>query len=91
MLVVFSDCIFAARTVTKTSTCNVTAISSEKMSILVVVCSRIDGGIIFKENLLCKNTIAADNLSPQKAAVLLRLILACKVGREKAQEIFMKY
>lgn len=174
VLVVFSDCIFAARTVTKTSTYNVTAISSggmgaigivrdgvvylysspskshttetifdvsdinelpkvsilyfyvdadpelldhaakyssgiviagagagefsesykttiEKMSIPVVVCSRIDGGIIFKENLLCKNTIAADNLSPQKAAVLLRLILACKVGREKVQEIFMKY
>ena len=174
VLVVFSDCIFAARTVTKTSTYNVTAISSngmgaigivrdgavylysspskchtsesifdvgnvdrlpkvsilyfhvdadyelldyaansscglviagagagefselykatiEKMNIPVVVCSRIDGGIIFKENLLCKNTIAADNLSPQKAAVLLRLILACKVSREKMQEIFMKY
>ena len=86
VLVVFSDCIFAARTVTKTSTYNVTAISSEKMSIPVVVCSRIDGGIIFKENLLCKNTIAADNLSPQKAAVLLRLILACKVGREKCKK-----
>lgn len=174
VLVVFSDCIFAARTVTKTSTYNVTAISSggmgaigivrdgvvylysspskshttetifdvsdinelpkvsilyfyvdadnglldyvaksssgiviagagagefsesykttiEKMSIPVVVCSRIDGGIIFKENLLCKNTIAADNLSPQKAAVLLRLALACKVDKEKVQEIFMKY
>ena len=174
VLVVFSDCIFAARTVTKTSTYNVTAISSsgigaigivrdgavylysspskchtnetifdvssidklpkvsilyfhvdaddkfldyvsnssdgiiiagagagefsesykaiiEKLEIPIVVCSRIDGGIIFKENLLCKNTIAADNLSPQKAVVLLRLALACKVNKDKLQEIFMKY
>lgn len=174
VLVVFSDCIFAARTVTKTSTYNVTAISSsgmgaigivrdgavylyaspskchttstvfdlsdveelpkvsilyfhvdadvkfleyvakssdgiviagagagefsesykstiEKLSIPVVVCSRIDGGIIFKENLLCKNTIAADNLSPQKAVVLLRLAIACKVDKDKLQEMFRKY
>lgn len=174
VLVVFSDCIFAARTVTKTSTYHVTAISSsgmgaigivrdgdvylyaspskchttkslfdvksidklpkvsilyfyadadpglleysakssdgiviagagagefsesyksivEKLNIPVVVCSRIDGGIIFKENLLCDNTVAADNLSPQKAAVLLRLALACKIDRQNLQEIFMKY
>lgn len=174
VLVVFSDCIFAARTVTKTSTYHVTAISSsgmgaigivrdgavylytspskchtiesifdvrnidklpkvsilyfhadadpgfleyaakfsdgiviagagagefsksyksiiEKLNIPVVVCSRIDGGIIFKENLLCDNTVAADNLSPQKAAVLLRLALACKINRQNLQEIFMKY
>ena len=174
VLVVFSDCIFAARTVTKTSTYHVTAISSsgmgaigvvrdgavylytspskchttetifdvsnikelpkvsvlyfhvdanyelldyaakssdgiviagagagefsetyksiiEKLNIPVVVCSRIDGGIIFKENLLSKNTIAADNLSPQKAVVLLRLALACKLDKLKLQEIFMKY
>lgn len=174
VLVVFSDCIFAARTVTKTSTYNVTAISSsgmgaigivrdgevylysspskchttesifdvsnmnelpkvsilyfhvdadsklldyvaksndgiviagagagefsetykaiiEKLDIPVVVCSRIDGGIIFKENLLCKNTIAADNLSPQKAVVLLRLALACRVDKGGLQEMFRKY
>ncbi|MBR1454977.1 MAG: L-asparaginase, partial [Lachnospiraceae bacterium] len=63
----------------------------EKLNIPVVVCSRIDGGIIFKENLLCDNTVAADNLSPQKAAVLLRLALACKINRQNLQEIFMKY
>lgn len=174
VLVVFSDCIFAARTVTKTSTYHVTAISSsgmgaigivrdgavylytspskchttesifdvrkidklpkvsilyfyadadpgfleyaakfsdgiviagagagefseayksiiEKLNIPVVVCSRIDGGIIFKENLLCDNTVAADNLSPQKATVLLRLALACKIDKQNLQEVFMKY
>ena len=174
VLVVFFVCIFAARTVTKTSTYNVTAISSsgmgaigivrdgevylyaspfkchtiesifdvskidslpkvsilyfsvdanpelleyaakssdgiviagagagefseayksviDKMDIPVVVCSRIDGGIIFKENLLCENTVAADNLSPQKAVVLLRLALACRINKEKLQEVFMKY
>lgn len=174
VLVVFSDCIYAARTVTKTSTYNVTAISSagsgaigivrdgsvylytspikchttesifdvkgieklpkvsilyfhvdadyklldyaikssagiviagagagefsksyksiiDKVNIPIVVCSRIDGGIIFKENLLCTNTVAADNLSPQKAVVLLKLALACNVNKQSLQEIFMKY
>lgn len=174
VLVVFSDCIFAARTVTKTSTYHVTAISSsgmgamgivrdgrvylyaspfkchtlesifdvskidvlpkvsilyfsvdanpglleyaakssdgiviagagagefseayksivDKLEIPVVVCSRIDDGIILKENLLCDNTVAADNLSPQKAAILLRLAIACKVDKSHLQEIFTKY
>ena len=47
----------------------------EELDIPVVISSRIDDGIITPDNLLCENTVAADNLSPQKAAVLLRLAL----------------
>ena len=63
----------------------------EKLSIPVVISSRIDDGIILPENLLCENTVAADNLSPQKAAILLRLSLATGVAYDRLQEIFMKY
>ncbi len=48
----------------------------EELDIPVVISSRIDDGVITTDNLLCENTIAADNLSPQKAAILLRLALA---------------
>lgn len=41
----------------------------------VVISSRIDDGVITADNLLCANTVAADTLSPQKAAILLRLAL----------------
>ena len=47
----------------------------EGLKIPVVISSRIDDGVITKDNLLCPNTIPADNLSPQKAAILLRLAL----------------
>lgn len=63
----------------------------EKLQIPVVISSRIDDGIILPDNLLCGHTIAADNLSPQKAAVLLRLALATGVPKERLQDIFLKY
>lgn len=47
----------------------------ESLTIPVVISSRIDDGVITRGNLLCENTVAADNLNPQKAAVLLRLAL----------------
>ena len=47
----------------------------EGLEIPVVISSRIDDGVITADNLLCANTVAADNLSPQKAAILLRLAL----------------
>ncbi|MCR5502530.1 MAG: asparaginase [Lachnospiraceae bacterium] len=63
----------------------------EKLSIPVVISSRTGDGIILPDNLLCENTIAADNLSPQKAAILLRLSLACRVDTGRLQEIFSEY
>ena len=51
----------------------------ESLDIPVVISSRIDDGIITQDAVLCENTIAANNLSPQKAAILLRLALAQEI------------
>ena len=63
----------------------------EDLSVPVVVSSRIDDGIILPENLLCKGTIAADNLSPQKAAILLRLALTRTTDRGEIAAMFRTY
>ncbi len=63
----------------------------QDLKIPVVISSRIDDGVITKDNLLCKNTIAADNLSPQKASVLLRLALTVTKNTEEIAEMFMRY
>ena len=63
----------------------------KKLKIPVVISSRIDDGIITKDNLLCKNTIAANNLSPQKAAILLRLALSADASKEQIEKIFLEY
>ena len=63
----------------------------EKISIPVVISSRIDQSFILKDNLLCKNTIAANRLSPQKAAILLRLALTEEISHEKLEEMFLQY
>lgn len=62
-----------------------------ELSIPVVISSRIDDGVITRDNLLCANTVAADNLSPQKAAILLRLALTGKADQERLQELFGIY
>lgn len=61
------------------------------LAIPVVISSRIDDGVITKDNLLCGNTVAANSLSPQKAAILLRLALACEVSPESLEELFLQY
>ena len=63
------------------------------LTIPVVISSRINDGIITPDNLLCKNTIAANTLSPQKAAILLRLALAKEPGisHESLGELFLQY
>ena len=61
------------------------------LQIPVVVASRIDDGVITKESLLCENTVASDNLSPQKAAILLRLALTGEVSRERLEKIYSEY
>ena len=63
-----------------------------ELQIPVVISSRIDNSVILKDNLLCENTVAAYMLSPQKAAILLRLALTeGEISHEKLEEIFMKY
>ncbi len=63
----------------------------EKLTIPVVISSRIDDGVITKDNLLCPNTVAADNLSPQKAAVLLRLALTGSADQARLEKLFLTY
>ncbi len=61
------------------------------LTIPVVISSRIDDGMITRDNLLCKNTVAANTLSPQKAAVLLRLALTGETARERLEKLFLEY
>ncbi len=61
------------------------------LSIPVVISSRIDDGVITRDNLLCGNTVAANNLSPQKAAILLRLALTGDASREYLERLFLQY
>ena len=61
------------------------------LQIPVVISSRIDDGVITIGNLLCGNTVAANNLSPQKAAILLRLALTGEATQERLEELFMQY
>lgn len=61
------------------------------LKIPVVISSRIDDGVITKANLLCDNTVAADNLPPQKAAILLRLAITQKADNTKLEQLFAEY
>lgn len=61
------------------------------LKIPVVISSRIGDGIIIPANLLVEGTIAADNLPPQKAAVLLRLALTKTKDAGKIQDMFFEY
>ena len=63
----------------------------DSLDVPVVVSSRVDNGIIVPENLLCRNTVAANNLSPQKAAILLRLAIAEGAKAEELQRLFDQY
>ncbi len=61
------------------------------LNVPVVVSSRVDDGLITSDMLRVEETIAANNLSPQKAAVLLRLALTVTNDTEKIREMFLKY
>ena len=61
------------------------------LTIPVVISSRIDDGVITKESLLCKNTVASNTLPPQKAAVLLRLALMEDATQEALEKLFLEY
>lgn len=63
----------------------------DSLEIPVVISSRIDEGLVAETNLISDKTVAAGNLPPQKAAVLLRLALTRTKSTEKIREIFRKY
>ncbi len=62
-----------------------------ELRIPVVISSRIDDGLITKSSLLCENTVPADNLSPQKAAILLKLALTENADMKRLEQIFSEY
>ena len=64
----------------------------EGLSIPVIISSRTGGGVITRDSLLCKNTVSAGDLSPQKAAILLRLALTqgCS-DRKQLKRMFSEY
>ena len=58
----------------------------------IVISSRIHDGIITQDAVLCDNTVAANNLSPHKAAILLRLALASgDASSERLVRLFATY
>ena len=63
----------------------------DKLEIPVVVSSRIDDGLITQDAVLCENTVAANNLSPQKAAILLRLALLDDPDFDGLVRVFSEY
>lgn len=63
----------------------------QKLTVPVIISSRINNGVITKENLLCENTVAAGNRSPQKAAVLLRLALTKSSDKAYLEQLFSEY
>ena len=64
----------------------------KELEIPVIISSRINDGVITKESLLCDNTVSSNNLSPQKAAILLRLALTTgDIGLERLEEIYSAY
>ena len=63
----------------------------EKLSVPLVVSTRIEDGMITQKSLICRNTVAANNLQPQKAAVLLRLALTITKDHDELVRIFSTY
>ena len=63
----------------------------EELQIPVVISSRIYDGIITKESLLCDNTVPSNTLSPQKAAILLRLALTGEADQERLERLYSEY
>ena len=63
----------------------------EKLKIPVVISSRIYDGVITQNGLLSENTVAANNLPPQKAAVLLRLALTKTKDTDEIKRMFSVY
>ena len=61
------------------------------LTIPVVISSRIDDGVITQGSVLSAVTVAADNLPPQKAAILLRLALTRTTDPAEIRRMFSLY
>lgn len=63
----------------------------DSLDMPIVISSRIDGGIITQNSLLCKHTVSANNLPPQKAAILLKLALTKVHSFDELMRMFQEY
>lgn len=63
----------------------------EEIDIPVVVSSRVGSGVIMQESAMVARTIAANDLPPQKAAILLRLALTRTSDRSEIMRMFRVY
>ena len=57
----------------------------------MIISSRIDEGVITKDNLLYAYRGSNALLPPQKAAILLRLALTGETSQEQLEAIFEQY
>lgn len=63
----------------------------DSLTVPVVISSRVNDSLITQDTLMSKSAIASDSLSPQKAAVLLRLGLTVTRDIDKLRGMFRKY
>ncbi|XQP55091.1 MAG: asparaginase [Mycoplasmoidaceae bacterium] len=59
-------------------------LSSYAGSIPIIISSRIDNGVITQDSVLVKQAVAANDLPPHKAAILLRLAIAENIKDQKS-------
>ncbi|MDD6492500.1 MAG: asparaginase [Firmicutes bacterium] len=62
-----------------------------QLNIPVIISSRTNTGLITQDSVLCENTVAANTLSPSKAAVLLRLALTTNWDHETLLRMYSEY
>ena len=63
----------------------------EQVDIPVVISSRVGSGVIPRASRICKNTVASNDLPPQKAAILLRLALTRTRDLTQIARMFESY
>ena len=63
----------------------------DSLSVPVVVSSRVNDSLITQDTLISRSAIASDSLSPQKAAILLRLGLTVTRDKDRLRGMFRKY
>lgn len=63
----------------------------DELSIPVVISSRVNDGVITQNSVLSANSVAANNLQPQKAKILLQLALTKTSDHDELLRIFATY
>ena len=56
-----------------------------------MISSRVNDGVITQNSVLSENSVAANNLQPQKAKILLQLALTKTTDHDELLRIFATY